>query len=82
MNKSVGLAVMISLAALAGCGRSEEEKGGLTSEESRKLDEIANRLDTTDTSPDSMTVTDETGLGNGEEPPADPLADNAVLNGQ
>lgn len=62
MKAWIGLA---AVALLGACGGGEGE-GGLSREENEQLNEAANMVETLDASPDSMTVTDETGLGNAE----------------
>jgi hypothetical protein len=64
MRNSIGLAVAAAVLALAACGGQDGNSGGLSAEENKKLDNIAETLDA---SPDSLVATDETGLGNGEE---------------
>jgi hypothetical protein len=68
MKNSVGLAVVAAVLALGACGGNEQGEGGVTAEESKQLNEAAEMLDA---SPDSLTATDETGLGNGEQTAAD-----------
>jgi hypothetical protein len=61
MREIVTLAACAAaLTGLAACGE-EKGAGGLTAEESRKLDEHANNLDsqTIDASPDSLVANDE-----------------------
>ncbi len=63
--KGIGVAAMLTAAAmLAACGEREGE-GGITSEENRELNEAAEMLDT---SPDSLVASDDAALGNGDAP--------------
>ncbi len=82
MKNSIGFAIMAAVLALGACGGNDEGEGGVTAEESKQLNEAAEMLDA---SPDSLTVEDETGLGNGEEATADTgdlmVADNEVTSG-
>ena len=72
MKRRTGLPMIMAAALLSACGGGESE-GGLSREENEGLNEAANMVETLDVSPDSMTASDETGLGNGEAP-ADPPA--------
>ncbi len=82
MKYSMGFVAAAAL-VLGACGGPDENAGGLSGEENRKLDNIAETLDA---SPDSLSATDETGLGNGEQSAAEPgdlpVADEAATNGQ
>jgi ABC-type glycerol-3-phosphate transport system substrate-binding protein len=64
MKHSIGLAVMAAVLALAACGGGEENgAGGVTKEESEQLNEAAEMLDA---SPDSLVISNEAELGNGD----------------
>lgn len=64
MKNSVGLAVMAAVLALGACGGGEEQgAGGVTAEESQQLNEAAEMLDA---SPDSLVISNEAELGNGD----------------
>lgn len=81
MTRRMTIALFAALAALPGCGGTDESNGGVTAEESRQLDNAAEMLDA---SPDSLVATDEAPLGNGEEAVMDtnsdaPILDNGVL---
>lgn len=54
-------------ATLSACGQSDDP-GGLSADESRRLNEAAEMLDVSDVSADSLAAPDETALGNGEQP--------------
>jgi hypothetical protein len=56
-----------ALFMLSACG-SEDNPGGLSAEENRELNNAAEMLDA---SPDSLIASDETTLGNGDEPSAE-----------
>jgi len=60
------LALLLATLAVAGCGRGEESKGGVTADEERRLEEAARMLDenTIDVSPDSL-VANEADLDDG-----------------
>ncbi len=81
MNYSIAFVAAAAL-VLGACGGPDENSGGLSGEENRKLDNIAETLDA---SPDSLSATEETGLGNGEEASAEagdlPVTDEAATNG-
>jgi hypothetical protein len=63
MKNSAGLVLLAAVLAVGACGGGgDEQRGGVTADEARQLDEAANMIDA---SPDSL-VADETGLGNGE----------------
>jgi hypothetical protein len=62
MKRFPALAALAAL-TLAACGSSDD--GSPTAEENEQLDSIANELDVTDASPDSLT-TEDAALGNGE----------------
>ncbi len=83
MKHSIGLAVAAAVLALGACGGGEEQRaGGVTEDESRQLNEAAEMLDA---SPDSLTVSEGTELGNGEAPAetgALPVVDNGAVNAQ
>ena len=67
MKKLIAAAACLgALGALAGCGE-DAGPGGVTSEEAAELNNAADMLDA---SPDSLTATDNTVLGNGEAPAA------------
>jgi hypothetical protein len=66
MKQILTLVALAGAASLAACG-GDEERGGVTAEEARQLDNAAEMLDA---SPDSLVASDETPLGNGEEPAA------------
>ena len=82
MKNSIGVVVVAAVLALGACGGDDEGQGGVTAEESRQLNEAAEMLDA---SPDSLTASDETGLGNGEAGSGDTgdvlVADNGVTSG-
>lgn len=66
MAKRMGIAATAAaLLVLAACGEQPGE-GGVTADEARQLNEAANMMDIEDTSPDSLTVGEDAGLGNGE----------------
>ena len=81
MRAILAIAVAAASAALAGCGDGAEQRGGVTAEEARELDEAAEMLDT---SPDSLVASNEMELGNLEEPtsevPAAAPGEDAILN--
>ena len=56
---------MAALIALAACGGERQDAGGVTAEESQKLNEAEEMLDA---SPDSLVASDDSHLGNGEVP--------------
>ena len=65
-------ATAIAFLLLAGCGRGEERAGQPSAEESEKLDNIAGKLegtDTFDTSPDSKVPAEEPAATNEAAPP-------------
>jgi ABC-type glycerol-3-phosphate transport system substrate-binding protein len=62
MKHSIGLAVMAAVLALAACG-GDQDTGGVTKEESEQLNEAAEMLDA---SPDSLVISNEAELGNGD----------------
>jgi hypothetical protein len=64
MKNSIGLAVMAAVLALGACGGGGEQgAGGVTAEESQQLNEAAEMLDA---SPDSLVISNDAELGNGE----------------
>jgi hypothetical protein len=64
MKHSVQLAVLTAVLALGACGGGEEQgAGGVTAEESQQLNEAAEMLDA---SPDSLVISNEAELGNGD----------------
>ena len=64
MKNSIGFAVIAAVLALAACGGGEEQgTGGVTAEESKQLNEAAEMLDA---SPDSLVISNEAELGNGD----------------
>ena len=77
MKRILVSAALAATAVLAGCGDAEE-RGGVTAEEARELDNAAEMLDT---SPDSLVASDEAPLGNGDEPVAVDTNDSIVDNG-
>jgi hypothetical protein len=66
MKQILTLVALAGAAMLAACG-GDEERGGVTAEEARQLDNAAEMLDA---SPDSLVASEEMPLGNGEEPAA------------
>jgi hypothetical protein len=61
-----------ALAALGACG-GDDDRGGVTAEEARQLDNAAEMLDA---SPDSLVAGEEAPLGNGEEAFADNVGES------
>ncbi len=57
-------AAAAALATLSACG-GDENAGGLSAEENRELNNAAEMLDA---SPDSLVASEDSALGNGEEP--------------
>lgn len=79
MRRMVGwTTIAAGLAMLTACG-GDDGAGGVTAEESRQLNEISETLDT---SADSLTVSEEETLGNGENVETVPAAENEAANGQ
>jgi hypothetical protein len=79
----MGAAMMlVCFGLVAGCGDSAEERGGVTAEEARELDNAAEMLDA---SPDSLDANAEVALDGDalSDPAADgaaPVAGDAILN--
>jgi len=71
MKRMMTAILAAATAAVGACG-GEDERGGVTAEEARQLDNAAEMLDA---SPDSLVASDEAPLGNGEAPVVE---DNAV----
>ena len=69
MRMSLKIATLALVAGLAGCGGSDEGRGGLTAEEERQLDNAAAMLEDNlfDTSADSL-VANEAELGIAAQP--------------
>jgi hypothetical protein len=64
MKHSIGLLVVAAVLALGACGGGEDQgAGGVTKEESKQLNEAAEMLDA---SPDSLVISNEAELGNGD----------------
>jgi hypothetical protein len=64
MKHSIGLLVVAALLALGACGGGEDQgAGGVTKEEAKQLNEAAEMLDA---SPDSLVISNEAELGNGD----------------
>ena len=64
MKHSIGLVVVAAVLALGACGGGEDQgAGGVTKEESQQLNEAAEMLDA---SPDSLVISNEAELGNGD----------------
>jgi hypothetical protein len=64
MKHSIGLIVVAAVLALGACGGGEDQgAGGVTKEESEQLNEAAEMLDA---SPDSLVISNEAELGNGD----------------
>lgn len=66
MKRSVGISIILAAGLLSACGGGESE-GGLTREENEGLNEAANMVETLDVSPDSMTVSEDTDVGNTDD---------------
>jgi hypothetical protein len=71
------LTLMAAAALLAGCGN--DERGGVTAEESEALNNAAEMLDA---SPDSLVPSEDMPLGNGEEVVVDDGGNENAANAQ
>ena len=76
MYRILTIAILAASTALTGCNGADD--GGVTAEESRELNIAAEMLDA---SPDSLVASEDTMLGNGDEPVAVESEDMLLNNG-